>query len=88
MHNIYYLRLSGERSLPFGLLVVKSWNAHFAILLIFETVSVPKNMITTFTFGLKIGNFLPFADKNMLKFVFSPHHSLAKGSNILQREAI
>ena len=38
-------------------------------------------MITTFNFGLKIGNFLPFADKNTLKIVFSPHHSLAKGKS-------
>ena len=31
MHNIYYLGLSGERSLPFGLLVVIS---HFVFLFV------------------------------------------------------
>ena len=34
MHNIYYLGLSGERSLPFGLLVSSSkyfWNIGFSL---------------------------------------------------------
>ena len=30
MHNIYYLGLSGERSLPFGLLVLESMVLQYA----------------------------------------------------------
>ena len=55
MHNIYYLGLSGERSLPFGLLVYNMKSSHVEKNLSYRLVYTVEISVNTVVVIIKMG---------------------------------